>query len=236
MYKLVLEKVICEQETPGWGSDEFELSIVFFNSMTSSPLMYRWAEDDFDSDESREPNIVIYEGEIAPMTDLSFLGIEIDNRRKGEKLLSDFEENQSISSIRRLSFDERVIYIYGSAAVIGIILSGILGGGIGGVVLGIIVAIVTELIYWPIRVTDPDTIVYDHINYIGASLQNIFDRLAFEDPPSTGYFRNVGERSPYFENSVSLKVNDFAFVEDRIYTGDSSRYHLIFRHELTPLI
>lgn len=238
MYTLILEKVICEEETPGWGSDEFGLSLVYSDGVATQPAVFRWYEDDFDSGEFREPKITIYEGELPFRGTLSLLGLEIDSRRKADNLLSDFEVDQTRSAVRRLSFEARAAIYFGATVLIGIfvfIIAGAVSAGL--IVLGFLILAVSELILWPIRVTDPDTIAYQIIDYLSVPLTEISTRLVEPTyvPPSESYWINVIE-SPTFESSTAERISELSFHEIRTFIGDSSRYHIIFRHEWTRLI
>lgn len=95
-YRLSLDRVICETETPGAGSDDFWLSLVVSAALDlqrgEKTSTHRWRNGDVDSGESFSPNHTLYQGWLPEALIISCLGLEVDGTDAAADSLNKFEE------------------------------------------------------------------------------------------------------------------------------------------------
>jgi hypothetical protein len=142
-YKLTLEKIICNEESDGLGSDDVWLSYVVGTARDLGGIKkYRWRSRDFDTGEDKAIGNILYQGDLPDSISFSILGLEVDGTGDAQDVLNRFEMNTE-------NFDKNFAYSYND--INKIIKYSTLTGAAGGAGIGAIIGVEGVVLVWEVN-------------------------------------------------------------------------------------
>jgi hypothetical protein len=215
-YKLTLEKIICNEESDGLGSDDFWLSYVVGTSRDlAASKKNRLRNTDFDTDEAKIVNHILYQGDLPDSISVSLLGLEVDGTDDARDVLNRFEiETEKFDKSFGYSYNDinniiKVASLTGAigggviGSIVGVggvvfffeingvivystVLSESMGGAVVGGVIGVVIGALVGIVIAAISdFLPPDLLVADKVYFSGANLSRYVDKHSLPLPWDT---------------------------------------------------